>query len=447
MAKKTVTQSKVKGKVAGKDKKEKTIRLGVVGLGRGQSFFGASAKALGFELVALCDLWEEKLLEIGKRHNVATYTDYDKFLEHDMDAVVLANFFHEHAPFAIKALKAGKHVMSETAACKTIAEGVELCRTVEQTGKVYMFAENYPYSLTCQELRRVYQTGDLGKVLYADGEYNHPINRDSPYYRRLAPTLNHWRNWCPSTYYCTHALAPLMYMTDTMPVSVNALATPWPDDYPKKALRRSDAQATILCKMDNDAIFRLFGISAAGHSVWYRMHGTQGAAELGRPNGGQVRVWYEEDTKPKGEVREKSYTPSWPEHADLANKAGHGGGDFWTNLHFARGIRNIEPVYLDVYRGVAMSVVGPQAWRSVLDGGRPYEIPDFKNEKSRKKYENDNYSPFPEDAGKQNNGQPQPPPSIKGMNAPSPKLIKSYLKQVKDEQTADMKTLKAEGKN
>ena len=31
----------------------------------------------------------------------------------------------------------------------------------------------------------------------------------------------HWRNWIPSTYYCTHALAPLMYITDTMPLSVN----------------------------------------------------------------------------------------------------------------------------------------------------------------------------------------------------------------------------------
>ena len=32
---------------------------------------------------------------------VTSYTDYERFLEHDMDAVVLANHFHEHAPFAI----------------------------------------------------------------------------------------------------------------------------------------------------------------------------------------------------------------------------------------------------------------------------------------------------------------------------------------------------------
>jgi hypothetical protein len=64
------------------------------------------------ELVAICDVWEERLEREGKALGVATYVDYEKFLEHDMDAVVLANYFHEHAPFAILALEAGKHVMS-----------------------------------------------------------------------------------------------------------------------------------------------------------------------------------------------------------------------------------------------------------------------------------------------------------------------------------------------
>jgi predicted dehydrogenase len=54
---------------------------------------------------------------------VTTYTDYDRFLEHDIDAVILANCFHEHAPFAIKALEAGKHVMSECACNSTLGDG------------------------------------------------------------------------------------------------------------------------------------------------------------------------------------------------------------------------------------------------------------------------------------------------------------------------------------
>ena len=42
---------------------------------------------VGMELVALCDHWKERLRSAGKSLGVATYTDYDKFLEHDMDAV------------------------------------------------------------------------------------------------------------------------------------------------------------------------------------------------------------------------------------------------------------------------------------------------------------------------------------------------------------------------
>ncbi|HRU24794.1 MAG TPA: hypothetical protein P5569_12670, partial [Candidatus Latescibacteria bacterium] len=68
-------------------KKAKTIRLGVVGVGRGQSFASSATDLVGMKLVALCDLWEERLLEVGKRYHVATYTDYNRFLEHDMDAV------------------------------------------------------------------------------------------------------------------------------------------------------------------------------------------------------------------------------------------------------------------------------------------------------------------------------------------------------------------------
>ena len=104
----------------------KPIRFGVFGVGRGSASTGDGARAAGFELVALCDKNADALKRAAKLHSVKGYTDFDKFLEHDMDAVVVANYFHQHAPFAIKALKAGMHVMSETAACHTLAEGVAL---------------------------------------------------------------------------------------------------------------------------------------------------------------------------------------------------------------------------------------------------------------------------------------------------------------------------------
>ena len=126
------------------------IKIGVVGAGRGRSFMNV-ADAVGFELVAICDNWVEKLQSAaadlgGDGGSIATYEDYAAFLRHPgLEAVVLCNFFHEHAPFAISALEAGLHVMSECAACHTLAEGVALTRAVEASGKIYMLAENYPY--------------------------------------------------------------------------------------------------------------------------------------------------------------------------------------------------------------------------------------------------------------------------------------------------------------
>lgn len=389
---------------------KKLIRVGVVGVGRGQSFARGASELVGMKLVALCDHWEEKVRQVGQQFGVATYTDYDKFLEHDMDAVVLANYFHQHAPFAIKALQAGKHVMSETAANTTMAEGVALCREVERTGLTYMLAENYPFTKFNMEMRRVYRTGEIGRVYYAEGEYNHPF--DGLGLNRLSPGFKHWRNWLPSTYYCTHALAPLMYITDTMPVRVNGLSMAIPEltrDLP----RVNDPGSVILCRMDNGAVFRIFGLWAPGHSNWYRVHGSCGAMEIGRGaqyfGPGNVRVWHEEwDVKP-GVVAERSYFPDWPEHAGLANKAGHGGGDFWTNFYFAEAIRKRRQPYLDVYRGVAMSSVGILAWKSALQEGAPFEMPDFSKESSRKKYANDHWSPWPDGTG-----DGAAPPSILG---------------------------------
>lgn len=393
-----------------------TIRVGVVGVGRGQSFAEAATDAVGMQLVAVCDTWEARLDEFGRKHGVATYTDFDRFLEHDMDAVILANYFHQHAPFAIKALRAGKHVMSETAACTTLAEGVMLCRAVEETGQIYMFAENYPFTVFNLEMQRLYQAGEIGRVLYAEGEYNHPMSPEAT--ADISPGFEHWRNWLPSTYYSTHALAPLLTITETMPVMVNALSIA-ARDVDERTTRVSDPGSVILCRMDNGAVFRLFGDSIPGHSCWYRLHGTGGAMEITRGPGyfgpGQVRVWHEAWNRRIGEPLDRTYAPEWQEHAEEAEAVGHGGGDFWLNLRFADAIRSGTPPFLDVYRGVAMSAVGILAWRSALANGAPQEVPDFRVEASRVRFENDHWSPWPDGTG-----DGSAPPSILGRLEPHP---------------------------
>ncbi|MEE2658395.1 MAG: Gfo/Idh/MocA family oxidoreductase [Candidatus Latescibacterota bacterium] len=393
------------------------IKVGVIGVGRGTSFAQSATEAVGLELVALCDRWQEKLESVGERFGVATYTDYDEFLDHDMDAVILANYFHQHAPFALKALRAGKHVMSETICNATLAEGVELCRTVEETGLTYMLAENYPYTAFNQELRRLYREGEIGEVLYAEGEYNHPHSPEGRL--RLTPGTRHWRAWIPSTYYCTHALAPLVYITDTWPQTVNALSIA-SEALRLQSVKISDIASVFLCRMDNGAVFRILGTGLPGHSNWYRLHGHRGGMELARGGTayfgtGQIRVWHEDWDLRGDDVRERTYAPEWPEHSELAVQAGHGGGDFWTNLHFAEAIRSGKPPFLDVYRGVTTSSVGILAWRSALQEGTAVEVPDFRSESKRAAYADDHWSPDPERAA-----PGQPPPSIYGFHKPSP---------------------------
>ena len=86
----------------------KKAKIGVIGVGRGKSMMNYCKIAEHAELVAICDKWEEGLQRCKAQNedlDITYYTDYDEFLKHDMDAVVLANYANEHAPFAIKAMK------------------------------------------------------------------------------------------------------------------------------------------------------------------------------------------------------------------------------------------------------------------------------------------------------------------------------------------------------
>ncbi len=371
------------------------IRLGVVGTGRGKTFMHPQA-CTGFKLCAICDRNQEKLDLCKKAYDtdgtLLTFTDFDEMINSGaIDAVVLANYFNEHAPFAIKALKAGIHVMSECAAINTLAEGVELCRTVEETGKIYMIAENYPYSKPRLEMKRVYESGEIGQIQFGKGEYCHAMQNPETY--RISPGECHWRNLIPATYYCTHAIAPIMHITNTMPVRVNGFVGQLKDQsYRGLEYRHMDPGGMIVCQMDNGAVVNTLQGAVKVHSGITEIYGTKGGMSIDRESG-NVTVWHENvDKGDKPNMR--TYTPDWPEYGDLASQAGHGGGDFWTLFYFGKAIQENKQPWLNVYRACAMSCIGILAWKSVLDGGRSYDVPQWDNEEDRKKYENDNWTPF-----------------------------------------------------
>ena len=93
---------------------------------------------------------------------------------------------------------------------------------MEETGRIYMFAENYPFCRSVLEMRKLYQGGSLGKLIYSQGEYVHPMTIGEHHNLRDPKTRGpyHWRRYEPATYYSSHALAPIMYITNARPKSV-----------------------------------------------------------------------------------------------------------------------------------------------------------------------------------------------------------------------------------
>lgn len=369
------------------------IRVGVLGAFRGMAF-AKTAEASGMELVAVCDNFKHRLDEVCNELKVPGYLDYNEFIQQDFDAVVIAAPFHQHAYFAKIALKAGKHVLSETSCNSTLADGVELYRLAQETDLCYMLAENYCYTRFNQEFKRLYDAGEIGEVRYAEGEYNHPMEvNESMWY---APGVRHWRNWLPGCYYNTHALAPLMYITNTLPTQVSCSLVP----YHKNASeidRFKRGGYVMLVRMDNGAIFRLYG-GMAGHSCWYSLHGTCGAMEAGRGHGyfgpETVRVWHEPWDLKGDQVEEKVYYPNWAEHAKEASETGHGGGDFFVELNFAEAIRTGKQPYLDAYHGIMMTNVGILAWRSAHQNGAFVDVPDLRDPASQEEMLKDHLVPF-----------------------------------------------------
>lgn len=392
--------------MASRKTRQKPVRVGVFGIGRGQNFAAQAAAMDDVELAAVCDRRERALTEFAARYpQVATYDDYDAMLEHDLDAVVLANYATEHAPAAVKALQRGLHVQSESIAVKTMGEAVELVRAVEASGRVYMYAENYAYMSFAQEMACLYQKGEIGEFRYGEGEYVHPVSAETKLW--LSPTFDHWRNWIPATYYCTHSMSPIMYTTHLRPVQVSGFVIPWDpqNEACTETYKRNDLAAIIMVQMENGAYAKLLFGALERNYVWYRIYGTKGEMENSRTDPGMLMVHKEPWNKAPGEPADVMYRPEFRQHHEQASRSGHGGGDYFMLREFVDAIRTGTQPFFDVYRGLQMSCLGILAYRSALNRNVSLDVPSFRDAAELAPYEGDNWTCDPAEAG---DGQPLP---------------------------------------
>lgn len=386
---------------------DRKLKIGVFGAGRGIAMMTVLFDHKDAELVAVCDKYEPKLEETRKKaeekgKEIGLYTDFDEFLRHDMDAVVLANYATEHVPYAVRCLNAGKHVLSEVLPCETPAQAVELIETVERTGLVYAYAENYCYMNHTFEMWRRYKNGDIGDIMYGEGEYIHDCSSIWP--EITYGDRNHWRNRMNPNFYCTHSIGPMMTICGRRAVSVVGFECVPPDNMLELGSWRGAGIEMIT--LDNGAVLKSIhgDLKREPASVNYEIYGQKGMMETGRLEPlKQFNVYIESEKRCVGNW--ESYDPEHfieKESADAIG--GHCGSDFYaTHLFIERILGRPDGVEwtIDVYQAMEWGMIGILAYRSTLAGNKPMKVPDLRNPEERDAWRNDNACTTPEVAGDQ----------------------------------------------
>ncbi len=110
------------------------VRVVLIGCGgRGTSAHGAwAAKSERLDLVAVCDVDAQRLQAASARLGVPGESDYRRLLARsDVEAVLIATGARFHAPIALDAIAAGKHVFVE----KPLADSPQAARALARAGR------------------------------------------------------------------------------------------------------------------------------------------------------------------------------------------------------------------------------------------------------------------------------------------------------------------------
>ena len=382
----------------------KKVRIGVLGAYRGTSMINYCKRADHAEVVAICDKSPEALdaqRADAEGLDIAFYEKFDDFIEHDMDAVVLANYANEHAPFAIRCLKKGLHVFSEVLPVQNMKEAVELVEAVEESGLVYAYGENYCYMPAPYEMKKLYEQGEIGEFEYGEGEYIH--NCESIWHSITYGEEDHWRNNMYATFYCTHSLGPIIHMTGLRPVSVVGFE----GGMNQRNLRagcKGGQFGIEMVTLENGGIVKSIHGGLYKNSIWYSVYGSKGRLECGREDAmdGHIGKLYINKDEYDGGYETGSLNAVFPQHAPEGEVEGfgHGGSDFFSMYYFIKKILGDEDAdTIDVYEALDMFLPGLFAYRSVMAGGIPLELPNLRDKAERDKWRNDTTCTDPKAAG------------------------------------------------
>jgi predicted dehydrogenase len=146
------------------------IGCGLIGQKRANAL-----KTAGHRIRVAADLVSERAERLAAQCPGASYsTDwFQAASESEVDAVVVATTNQWLAPVTLAAVRAGKHVIVEKPAARTLAEIGEVVAATRQAGVQVQVGFNHRYHPALRKARELIDSGVLGPLLFVRGRYGH----------------------------------------------------------------------------------------------------------------------------------------------------------------------------------------------------------------------------------------------------------------------------------
>jgi len=151
------------------DGKSSALRIAAVGLGYwGPNLARAWAGLETADLRWLCDLDEVNLARVGAQHpDVPRTGDLDEVLgDPSVEAVSIATSVPTHAPLALRALEAGKHVFVEKPLAMSGADAREVAAAAQERGLTLAVGHLLVHHPGVAKLKELGDRGELGEIHY-----------------------------------------------------------------------------------------------------------------------------------------------------------------------------------------------------------------------------------------------------------------------------------------
>jgi predicted dehydrogenase len=343
---------------------DRKLRMGIVGYGVCK--FGA---VWGFqnhpnvEVVAVSDLIPERCAGLAKAVRCEkTYPSLEELVKDDkIEAVFVATDAPNHAKHCMEVLKHGKHVGTAVPAVfGSLEEADQLFQAVKKSGLKFMMFETSCFHEDLHAMRQLFRAGQLGRVVYAEGEYFHYMEQPIDSYKG-------WRIGLPPQWYPTHSNAYYVGVTGGSFTEVSCMGIPSriPHLQPANNPYKNPFGTEI-------ALFRTSEGGMARMGVSWDTPTNEG--EMGRIRGDNGSVYF-------GAFRgleEAKVNLKRPPLPPGVAAGGHGGSHGYLMNEFVTAILQDRKPLVDIAMALNMTVSGIVAHQSALKGGERLKIPQFR---------------------------------------------------------------------